>query len=336
MVMDAEMREQPERLAALIERSDEIASSVRSVVPDVFAGVTVVARGSSDHAAVFGRYLVETASGKPVSMAAPSLHTLYDIRADYGGQLVLAVSQSGSTPEIVTTLRKLCAAGGRGVAITNDPASELARAAEAVLDLGVGEERAVPATKTVTAQLVAFALVARALGEVPFSADELARVPSWVGDVLDDPDPVEPAAAALEGCTRLVVVARGYLYGAALEAALKIKETCSLLADGYSSADLRHGPIAAVTEGIPVIVLDVPGPPHADVSALSSELRERGAHVCVIGSVAGADIPLLADMPEALAPIAAVVRAQQLARSLSLRMGFDPDAPAGLSKVTAT
>lgn len=336
MVMDAEMREQPERLAALIERSDEIASSVRSVVPDVFAGVTVVARGSSDHAAVFGRYLVETASGKPVSMAAPSLHTLYDIRADYGGQLVLAVSQSGSTPEIVTTLRKLCAAGGRGVAITNDPASELARAAEAVLDLGVGEERAVPATKTVTAQLVAFALVARALGEVPFSADELARVPSWVGDVLDDPDPVEPAAAALEGCTRLVVVARGYLYGAALEAALKIKETCSLLADGYSSADLRHGPIAAVTEGIPVIVLDVPGPPHEDVSALSSELCERGAHVCVIGSVAGADIPLPADMPEALAPIAAVVRAQQLARSLSLRMGFDPDAPAGLSKVTAT
>lgn len=330
------MREQPERLAALIERSDEIASSVRALLPAEFAGVTVVARGSSDHAAVYGRYLIEAACGKPVSMAAPSLYTLYGIRPDYRGQLVLAVSQSGSTPEIVTTLRRLCAGGGRGVAITNDPSSELALAAEAVLDLGAGEERAVPATKTVTAQLVAFALVARALGEVPFSAAELARVPAWVDEVLEDPEAVEPAAAALEGCTRLVVVARGYLYGAALEAALKIKETCSLLADGYSSADLRHGPIAAVTEGIPVIVLDVPGPPHPDVSALSSELRDRGAHVCVIGSGEAVDIPIPADMPEALAAVAAVVRAQQLARSLSLRMGFDPDAPAGLSKVTAT
>jgi glucosamine--fructose-6-phosphate aminotransferase (isomerizing) len=133
-----------------------------------------------------------------------------------------------------------------------------------------------------------------------------------------------------------VVVARGYLYGAALEAALKIKETCSLLADGYSSADLRHGPIAAVTEGIPVLVLDVPGPVHADVAGLVGELRERGANVIVIGSAEGADISLPADMPEALAPVAAVVRAQQLARALSLRMGFDPDEPAGLSKVTAT
>ncbi len=334
--MDAEMREQPERLAALIDRADSIASSVRAVVPDRFAGVTVVARGSSDHAAVYGRYLLETATGRPVSMAAPSLHTLYEIRADYRGQLVLAVSQSGSTPEIVTTLRRLCEAGGRGVAVTNDASSELARAAEAVLDLGAGEERAVPATKTVTAQMVMFALVAQALGEVPFSGAELDRVPSWVDEILGDPDAVEAAAAALEGCTRLVVVARGYLYGAALEAALKIKETCSLLADGYSSADLRHGPIAAVTEGIPVIVLDAPGPAHDDVAALTMELRDRGAQVIVIGSTDGADIALPADMPEALAPVAAVVRAQQLARSLSLRMGFDPDAPAGLTKVTAT
>jgi glucosamine--fructose-6-phosphate aminotransferase (isomerizing) len=334
--MDAEMREQPARLQALIERAPEIAGSVRALVPADFAGVTVVARGSSDHAAVYGRYLLETASGKPVSMAAPSLHTHYGIRADYRGQLVLAVSQSGATPEIVTTLRKLCAGGGRGLAITNEAGSDLAQAAEGLLALGAGEERAVPATKTVTAQLVAFALVAAALGEVPFSETELARLPSWVEEVLGDPDAVEPAAAALEGCTRLVVVARGYLYGAALEAALKIKETCSLLADGYSSADLRHGPIAAVTEGIPVLVLDVPGPVHADVAGLVGELRERGANVIVIGSAEGADISLPADMPEALAPVAAVVRAQQLARALSLRMGFDPDEPAGLSKVTAT
>lgn len=334
--MEAEMREQPARLAALIDRADEVAASARALVGSGFDGVTVVARGSSDHAAMYGRYLLETATGRPISMAAPSLHTLYGIRADYRGQLVLAVSQSGSTPEIVTTLRRLCEAGGRGMAITNDPYSDLASVAEAVLDLGAGEERAVPATKTVTAQLVAFAVVAAALGSVPFSEVELRRVPAWVEDVLADSEAVESAAAALEGCTRLVVVARGYLFGAALEAALKIKETCSLLADGYSSADLRHGPIAAVTQGIPVIVLDVPGPAHDDIAELSGELRDRGAQVIVIGSTVEADIALPADMPEALAPVAAVVRAQQLARSLSLRMGFDPDAPAGLSKVTAT
>src|SRR5690242_6891540 len=207
--MEAEMREQPSRLTALIEDADAIGDVVRALVPDRFAGVSVVARGSSDHAAVYGRYLLETATGKPVSMAAPSLHTLYGIQADYRGQLVLAVSQSGATPEIVTTLRRLCAGGGRGLAITNDASSELAEAAEAVLDLGAGEERAVPATKTVTAQLVAFALVAQALGPLPFSREELARVPEWVGAVLADPEAVEPAAAALEGCTRLVVVARG-------------------------------------------------------------------------------------------------------------------------------
>jgi glutamine---fructose-6-phosphate transaminase (isomerizing) len=334
--MDTEMREQPARLQALIDRAPEIAESVRGLVPADFAGVTVVARGSSDHAAVYGRYLLETATGRPVSMAAPSLHTHYGIQADYRGQLVLAVSQSGATPEIVTTLRKLCAGGGRGLAITNEAGSDLAQAAEALLALGAGEERAVPATKTVTAQLVAFALVAAALGEVPFSDAELARLPSWVEEVLEDADAVESAAGALDGCTRLVVVARGYLYGAALEAALKIKETCSLLADGYSSADLRHGPIAAVTEGIPVLVLDAPGPVHGDVAELVGELRERGANVIVIGSSEGVDIAVPADMPEGLAPVAAVVRAQQLARALSLRMGFDPDEPGGLSKVTAT
>ena len=335
-LMDAEMREQPARLGALIDRAPQIEGAVRELVGPDLAGVTVVARGSSDHAAMYGRYLLETATGKPVSMAAPSLHTLYGIEADYRGQLVVAVSQSGATPEIVTTLRRLCDGGGRGLAVTNDASSELALAADTVLELGVGEERAVPATKTVTAQMVAFALVAAALGPIPVSPAELARVPSWVSAVLENPSAVEPAAEALECCDRLVVVARGYLYGAALEAALKIKETCSLLADGYSSADLRHGPIAALTHEIPVIVLDVPGPAHSDVAELAAELRERGAQVVVIGSSAEADIGLPADIPEALAPVAAVVRAQQLARSLSLRMGLDPDAPAGLSKVTPT
>ncbi|MFZ0042721.1 MAG: SIS domain-containing protein [Solirubrobacteraceae bacterium] len=334
--MAQEMAEQPERLRALGQRADEVAAQVRAGVPQDMRGTTIVARGSSDHAATYGRYLLETATGRPVSMAAPSLHTLYGIEVDYAGQLVVAVSQSGQTPEIVTTLRMLTEAGGSGLAITNDPDSDLAQASAAVVELGAGEERAVPATKTVTAQMEAFALLAQALGEVPFSASELARVPEWVQEVLDDPEPVASAAEALVGCSRLIVVARGYLYGAAEEAALKIKETCSLLADGYSSADLRHGPIAAVTPGLPIIALNAPGPAAQDIRELVADLRRREARVVTISSQDDADMPMPADVPEGLAPIVAVVRAQQLAHALALRLGFDPDSPEGLSKVTVT
>lgn len=334
--MAREMAEQPARLRRLIERGEEIRARVRRTAPVPMHGTTIVARGSSDHAATYGRYLIETATGQPVSLAAPSLHTMYGIAARYEGQLVLAVSQSGRTPEIVTTLRDLVAGGGRGLAITNDTGSELAAAAGEVIELGAGEERAVPATKTVTAQMTAFAILASALGAVPFSDAQLSGLPDEVEAVLADPAPAERAAERLQGCTRLVVVARGYLYGAAQEAALKIKETCALLADGLSSADLRHGPIAAVTDRVPVLALDAPGPAHDDVRALAGELRGRGVTVLTLGGDPGDEIPLPPGVTEALAPIVAVVRAQQLARALALRLGHDPDSPQGLSKVTIT
>jgi glutamine---fructose-6-phosphate transaminase (isomerizing) len=334
--MAAEMAEQPVRLRALIARFQDIAGLARAVAPMPLTGITIVARGSSDHAAVYGRYLLEAATGKAVSLAAPSLHTLYDIDVDYRGQLVIAVSQSGATPEIVSTLRALQDGGGRGLAITNDPASPLAEAAESVIDLGVGEERAVPATKTVTGQFAAFAMLAAALGRVPFTAGELAAVPGSIQAVLDDPGPVGAAAGSLAGASHLIVVARGYLYAAALETALKIKETCSILADGYSAADLRHGPIAAVTRGLPVVALGASGPALADIASLVDELRARQASVLVFGDGLPADVSLPPEAPEALAPILAVVRGQQLAYELALRLGHDPDSPAGLSKVTAT
>lgn len=334
--MAREMAEQPARLRALIGRHQEISERVRAIAPSPLNGITLVARGSSDHAAVYGRYLLEAAAGKPVSLAAPSLHTLYGIDADYGGQLAIAVSQSGATPEIVQTLRTLQAAGARGLAITNDPASPLAQAADETVELEVGEERAVPATKTVTGQFAAFAIIASALGRVPFSHQDLAAVPDWVQTVLDDPDPPASAAEDLAGASHLIVVARGYLYAAALETALKIKETCSLLADGYSAADLRHGPIAAVTRGFPVVALSSRGPASDDVASLVDELRGREASVLVVGTEDGADVPLPPQTPDGLVPIVAVVRGQQLARALSLRLGYDPDSPEGLTKVTAT
>jgi glucosamine--fructose-6-phosphate aminotransferase (isomerizing) len=334
--MAREMAEQPSRLRELIGRRDEIAELVGAVTPEPLQGITLVARGSSDHAAIYGRYLLEAATGKPVSLAAPSLHTLYGVKADYAGQLVIAVSQSGATPEIAQTLASLQDGGGRGLAITNQPESALARTAERTIELRMGDEQAVPATKTVTGQLAAFAIIASVLGRVSFSRGELETVPEGVQAVLDDPGPAAEAADSLGDPSQLIVVARGYLFAAALETALKIKETCSVLADGYSAADLRHGPIAAVTSGLPVIALCTEGPALADVVSLAEDLRGRGASVIVVGGGESADVPLPDGVPEPLMPIAAVVRGQQLAYELALRLGLDPDSPEGLSKVTRT
>jgi glucosamine--fructose-6-phosphate aminotransferase (isomerizing) len=334
--MAAEMAEQPERLRQLTGRCEVIGEQIRAVAPKPLNGITIVARGSSDHAAVYGRYLLEAATGKPVSLAAPSLHTLYGVNADYSGQLVIAVSQSGATPEIVQTLRALQDGGGSGLAITNDPQSDLARTAGDAVELGMGEEQAVPATKTVTGQMTALAIVASALGNVLFTRKELDGLPNWAQAVLDDSGPVASAVEAFTDKSRLIVVARGYLFAAALETALKLKETSSLFADGYSAADLRHGPIASVTHGLPVVAMCARGPALSDVESLVEQLRARGARVMMIGSSKDADVQLPADVPESLTPIIAVVRGQQLAYELALRLGYDPDSPKGLTKVTPT
>jgi glutamine---fructose-6-phosphate transaminase (isomerizing) len=335
-LMAGEMAEQPDRLRALLGRFRDIARRVRAMAPAPLNGITIVARGSSDHAAVYGRYLLEAATGKPVSLAAPSLHTLYGVDVDYRGQLVIAVSQSGATPEIVRTLQALQDGGGSGLAITNEPDSVLARAAQETIELDVGEERAVPATKTVTGQFTTFAMLAAALGHAPFTHDQLGAVPAWVQTVLDDADSAAAASHALLSAHRLIIVARGYLFASALETGLKIKETCSVMADGYSGADLRHGPIAAVTRGLPVIAFCAPGPAESDMASLVEELRARHAGVLVVGCGQAADLSLPPDMAEPLAPIVAVVRGQQLAYELARRLGYDPDSPIGLTKVTAT
>src|SRR6478736_4086672 len=182
--MRREMGEQPEVLARLLSRRVDVDAG------DV-AGVVIVARGSSDHAAVYGRYLLELATRRPVALAAPSLYTRYGAQTDASGWLVVGVSQSGKTPEIVDVVERLRATGGTAIAITNDADSPLAAASEAVIELGAGEERAVPATKTFTAQMAAFAALAASLGDVPWADGELALVPESVAAVLADPEPVE-------------------------------------------------------------------------------------------------------------------------------------------------
>src|SRR3954463_9090650 len=346
--MAAEMAEQPERLPALVGRWADAVPQVRGLAGPRAPGASIVARGSSDHAGAYGRYLLELVSGRPVSMAAPSLHTLYAAKVDYTGFLAIAVSQSGRTPEILTTLQHMQAAGAAGLAITNDGGSPLARAAQATLSLDVGDGRAVPATKTVTATMAAFAIVAAALGTAPFTREQAAELPRWVAAVLDDPEPAEVLAAQLADATRLICVGRGLMFSAALEAALKLEETTRISATGFSAADPRPGPMAVVEPGFPILALHAEGPARADMRDLVDDLRGRGAEVAVVADQEGAALPLAAGgarapppgeapalplpagVPEALAPIVAVVRAQQLALALARRRGLDPDAPEGL------
>jgi glucosamine--fructose-6-phosphate aminotransferase (isomerizing) len=335
-LMAAEMAEQPERLAGLIARHDEIARQVTKALPHPLAGTALVARGSSDHAATCGAYLLELATGRPVALASPSVLTLYRAETDYSGFLVVAVSQSGRTPEIVEVAEKARKRGACTLAFTNDAGSPLAEAAELVVDLGAGQELAVPATKTVTAELAAFALVAAALGEVGITERSLGELPGQVAALLDDPGPAEAVAEWASGSDRMVTVARGILYGAAREVALKIEETTALFTAGYSAADLRHGPIAMAATGPPVLAFAHPGPAADDVTQLAGELRQRGARAQLAGPVEGGVLPWAASAPEALAPVLAVVRGQQVALALARRLGRDPDSPPGLSKVTRT
>jgi glutamine---fructose-6-phosphate transaminase (isomerizing) len=335
-VMSAEMAEQPDRLAALLGQSDQVMDRIRQVLPDPLAGTVLVARGSSDHAATTGRYLLELATRRPVASASPSLYTMYGAHTDFTGYLVIAISQSGRTPEIVRTLEAARSAGGCTVAITNDRESELAQAAEVPLYLDAGAERAVPATKTVTAELAMFALIAQAVRDIGFGSSVRDKLPGNVAAVLDDPDPADDVAAWLENRTRLATVARGLLYGAAAETALKIEETTSLFATAFSAADLRHGPIAVAATGLPVLALAHPGPAAADVADVARDLRGRGADVLLAGPVDGSFLPWPAEVPEVVAPLLAVVRAQQIALALARRLGRDPDEPGGLRKVTLT
>lgn len=333
--MAAEMAEQPEVLRRLIELRGDLVRRLRASVPEKIAGIVIIARGSSDHAAVFGRYVLEMVAGRPVTLAAPSLHTLYGSRVDYTGYLAVAASQSGRTPEIVSVLEMARRAGGRAVAITNDPGSPLASAADVVIDLHAGDEQAVPATKTFVAQLAAFALLAEALGETPWSEGDWQRVPDIVEAVLADPEPAQETAAAIEG-EGLISVARGFLYTVALEAALKVKETAGLLAQGYSAADLRHGPVAVVEQGFPVLAFTAAGPAATDMAGLIRRLLDRGAHVFEAREDEEANLPILPGLSESFTTMPMAVRAQQVAHALALQRGVDPDTPFGLSKVTYT
>ena len=333
-LMAAELAEQPNVLGRLVKRHQTDRDQVRAVLPGRLAGTVLLARGSSDNVAVYGRYLVELASRRPAGLAAPSVHTRYQADVDYAGYLVVALSQSGATPEIVETAARMGRAGAVVIGITNEAGSPLTQASDLTLLTEAGPELAVPATKTVTAQMLAVAAIAAAYDASLVLADDLKALPGAVAALVADPGPAEAVAARWADARRLVVTGRGLAYAAALETALKIKESARVHAEGLSSADLLHGPIAALDTRLPVLVVSGGDRFAADEAALASRLKSEGVPYAVCG--AGGDIPLPAGVPDVTAPVLATIRGQQLALASSLLRGLNPDAPAGLSKVTAT
>ncbi|MFE0463427.1 SIS domain-containing protein [Kitasatospora sp. NPDC058965] len=335
--MHAEMAQQPAVLAGLVHRWPELTAQVAALTEGAAPfGVAFLARGSSDHAALLGRYAVELYTGLPTCLVAPSLTTAYRREPKgFANWLLVALSQSGRTPEIVDLARRYAAAGARVIAVTNDAGSDLAAAAHLSIALEAGPELAVPATKTVTAQLLAVLAIASGLPGSGLTQSQLLGLPAAVAQVLDDPEPARHAAPLLAAADRLAVVGRGACYPAALEGALKLQETTGLMAHGFSTADFRHGPIADCGPAAPALLLAGSGPADPDTVAVGDALRDRGAPVLVAGTAPGADLPWPATGTLAEC-VPAVVRAQQLALATARRLGLDPDRPRGLNKVTMT
>lgn len=346
----AEMAEQPEVLERLVAARDAVHAEVRAAMPGRLRGISMIARGSSDNVAVHARYLLELATGLPVSMVAPSILTRYGRVPDLRDHLVVALSQSGRTPEIVDVAAQAVQAGAFVVAVTNDGSSPLADAAAVTLSVGTSRERAVPATKTVTGQLALVTLLAEAvctpgtdLDRYTGGAAAWSRLADAIAGTLADVEPLERAVALLADRGSGIHLARGLTYAAALEGALKAKETTRRIHEGFSSADFLHGPLTVASSDVAVVAYGAAGPVLEDVADTVRAAVELGSPVIGVGHPAvarGVDgaigVPTPQTLGEALAVIPLIVRGQQLAVRTTLALGADPDAPQGLNKVTAT
>lgn len=335
-IMEVEIAEQPKVLAELVTRFADDVTLVRRLVGARPEAIVLVGRGSSDNAATLGRYAIEYACGRPVALAAASLITRYRARLDYDNVLVVGLSQSGRTPEVTDTVAALRQAGARTIAVTNDSESPLADAAELTLPLYAGIERAVPATKTVSAQMLRMLVIAAALGDQFLTAGDLDGLPDAVSALTCEPHAAAELAQRWSRTRTLLVAARGTLLAAAQETALKIRETTGITAIATSSSDLVHGPIAAIDRGDPVLLLDADPTTTSDMGELALRLGHLGTSSARIGTAATDTLSIPPGFGPFVVPILATVRGQQLALELALARGHDPDAPTGLTKVTAT
>jgi glutamine---fructose-6-phosphate transaminase (isomerizing) len=339
-----EIREQPEALARTLRlelpRIEKFRRALEKRKPRM---IVLVARGTSDNAAQFGRYLLEISTGIPVSLAAPSVFTLYNAPVDYRDCLVIAISQSGESTDTNVVLGRAREQGAITFGVTNEAKSSLATLAEFVFHVRAGREKSVAATKTYTGQMLSFYLIAYALGAKLRLAD-LERIPEHVRAALSLEKSAAELAQRYRFMERAVVVGRGLNYSNAFEFALKMMETSYVVAERFSSADFLHGPIALVERGFPMFLFAPQGVTWTPIREMLTKLAGLHAETFVISDKsnpeaagkATRELIIPARLPELFSPIPYIVPAQLFAAALAAEKGFNPDQPRTLSKVTQT
>ena len=341
-VMLQEIAEQPAALEQTIkEESPKIARLGEFLRAREINLIVLVARGSSDNAALFGRYLLEIATGIPVSLSAPSVHTLYGAKLNLKHALVVGVSQSGEGEDINVVLENARAGGAFTIGITNEAASAMTEIAEETLLTRGGRERSVAATKTFTGQMLLFYLLAAELSHQRLSLDYHA-IPAFADRALEQKTAIMELVQRYVFMENCVIVGRGLAYANAYEFALKLMETCYIVAERFSSADFLHGPLAMIERHFPVILFAPPGVMLPSTKHLIERLHELRADTLAItgdldvAAACSRAIIMPREIDEFLAPIPYIIPAQLFAALLAEAKGLDPDAPRSLSKVTRT
>jgi len=341
-VMLQEIAEQPAALERTIAQERAKIAKLGNLLKsrDIHL-IVLVARGSSDNAALFGRYLLEITTGIPVSLSAPSVHTVYNARLRLDHALVVGVSQSGEGEDINRVLESARESGAYTIGITNEPGSSMTSVVHETLLTHGGRERSVAATKTFTGQMLLFYMLAAELAHnaLPFNYD---AIPAFVAGALEQQPAIRELVQRYVFMENCVVVGRGLAYANAYELALKLMETCYVVAERFSSADFLHGPVAMVERHFPVILFAPPGVMLPGVKSLIARLRELHADTLAITSdieAAGMctrSIVMSREIDEFLAPIPYIVPGQLFAALLAEAKELNPDAPRSLSKVTRT
>lgn len=341
--LEQEIQEQPDVVARfLAEENDnivKIADAIRAFDP---VYVLIAARGTSDNAARYAQYLLGIEAGLMVSLATPSVHTLYESNIKMSKALVIGISQSGHSEDVRQIVTDAREQGAITLGITNDESSPLANESEYHIYLHAGDEKSVAATKSYTAQLVAMALLTIHLTQDEAKLAEIQGLPQMIADTLVASEVVGQWVERYRYMERIALIGRGLNYSTAFEVALKIKELCYIVGEEYSEADFRHGPIAIISQGFPVMVIAPSGKTLPLMLDLLEKLNERGAE-CIVFSdnqsacdLAANYVALPANIPEWLSPICAVIPGQIFAYLLASAKGHQIDSPRGLSKVTIT
>jgi glucosamine--fructose-6-phosphate aminotransferase (isomerizing) len=341
-ILETEIFEQPDVVRRLLEAEGERVKTLVEELRGNFQYVIIAARGTSDNAARYAQYLLGAHNQFPVGLATPSLFTLYGKPPNLDGALVIGISQSGKSPDIVAVIQEAHKQGRPTLAITNAANSPIAQEADHVLPLHATFEKAVAATKTYTASLAALALLSASFAEDTEYLEMLHLIPQLMRETLLQSEEMLPRVERYRYIEHCAVIGRGFNYSTAFEISLKIKELTQIVAEPYSSADFLHGPISMIQSGFPVIVIAPKGSVFEDMRSISMRLSGLGSELLLISDepelleAANLPMPLPPGLPEWLTPLVAVLPGQLFSLALARARGLDPDNPAGLSKVTET